>query len=101
MSLDLLEKKSQVIQLFDKPLDTAKVSSSLSLQTEEGKKYISLQAPTVADTNAIQMELSAFADSILQDTTPKVTLQDGYNCLALAHRIMEEIKERNFKFDRL
>ena len=94
LSLDLLEKKSQVIQLFDEPLDTAKISASLSLQTEEGKKYISVKAPTVHKINAIQMELASFADCILKDTTPKVTVQDGYNCLALAHRIMEEIEER-------
>lgn len=98
LSLDLLEKKSQVIQLFNEPLDTAKVSASISLQTEEGRKYISVQAPPVLDTNAIQMELAAFADSILNNTTPKVTIQDGYNCLALAHRIMEEIEERNHKY---
>lgn len=70
----------------------------MSLQTEEGKKYISLKAPPVSDTNAIQMELSTFADSILNDTIPKVTIQDGYNCLALAHRIMEEIEERNSNY---
>lgn len=99
LSLDLLEKQSQVIQLFNEPLDTAKVSASLSLQTEEGKKYISIQAPPIPDTNAIQMELAAFAESILNDTTPKVTIQDGYNCLALAHRIMEEIEERNTTFE--
>jgi len=94
LSLDLLEKKSQIIQLYDEPLDNAKVSTSLSLQTEEGKKYISVKAPTVPETNAIQMELTSFADCIINDRIPKVTIQDGYNCLALAHRIMEEIEER-------
>ncbi len=98
LSLDLLAKKSQVIQLFDTPLDTAKISASLSLETEEGKKYIRVKAPTIPETNAIQMELTAFADCILKDTLPQVTIQDGYNCLALAHRIMEEIEERNLQF---
>lgn len=95
LSVDLLEKKSQIIQLFNQPLDTAKVSASLSLQTEEGKKYISVQSPPISDTNAIQMELVTFADSILQNTPPIVPIEDGYRCLELAHRIMTEIEERN------
>ena len=97
LSVDLLEKKSQVIQLFNQPLDGAKVSASLSLQTEEGPKYISVQSPPIPDTNAIQMELATFADSILKDTTPIVTIQDGYRCLELAHRIMNEIEERTLR----
>jgi len=95
LSLDLLEKQAQVIQLFnERDFDKAKATSMLSLDTEEGKKYITMHAPPITDSNAIQMELTAFADAILKDTIPVVTVEEGYNCLEVAHRIIEEIEQR-------
>jgi len=96
LSLDLLEKKAQVIQLWNEEA-IAKMNPKpmLTLDTEEGKKYISVQTPPVADTNAIQMELETFASCILQNTSPLVTIEEGYNCLALAHQIIEEIEQRS------
>ena len=96
LSLDLLEKNAQVIQLSnEQTVDKDSPKSLLTLDTEEGKKYISVEAPPVADTNAIQMELETFAACILQNTPPLVTIEEGYNCLALAHQIIEEIEQRN------
>ncbi len=97
LSLDLLEKKAEVIQLW-KEDDPKKPSVSMTLETEEGKKYIGVQAPAVKETNAIQMELAAFADSIINDTRPPVSIEEGYNCLALAHQIIEEIERRSNGF---
>jgi len=96
LSLDLLKKNAQVIQLWnEQAVDKEHPKPTLTLDTEEGKKYISVQTPPVAGTNAIQMELEAFAACILQDTPPLVTIEEGYNCLALAHQIIEEIEQRN------
>ena len=96
LSLDLLEKNAQVIQLWnEQAIDKDNPKPMLTLDTEEGKKYISVESPPVADTNAIQMELETFAACILHDTPPLVTIEEGYNCLALAHQIIEEIEQRN------
>ena len=96
LSLDLLKKETQIVQLWnEQDFDKTKSASALSLDTEEGKKYIGIQLPKIEDTNAIQMELQTFADSILEDSIPVVTIEEGYNCLALAHRIMAEIEDRN------
>ncbi len=97
LSLDLLEKKTEVVQLWNED-DPNKPSVSMTLDTEEGKKYIGIQAPKVKEINAIQMELSTFANSILNDTIPVVTIEEGYNCLALAHQIIEEIERRSKGF---
>jgi predicted dehydrogenase len=53
--------------------------------------------PETVPVNAIQQELETFAESILQDTTPPVSLNDGYEALRLAHRILKEIDKRKAK----
>jgi len=95
ISLDLLDKKAQVIQLFGET-DKDKITDGnlLSLATEEGKKYINIAQPKTAPTNAIQMELSAFADAILGDKKTVVTVEEGYQTLQVAHQIIEKIKDR-------
>ena len=92
MSLDLLEKKTQIIQLSEE--NSVKNGNLLSLDTEEGKKYISLENLKPTSTNAIKMELEAFVASILDDTTPVVTLEEGYQTLKVAHQIIQKIEER-------
>ncbi|MFK7982843.1 MAG: Gfo/Idh/MocA family protein [Saprospiraceae bacterium] len=95
ISLDLLDKQAQVIQLFGET-DKDKITNGnlLSLATEEGKKYINIAQPKAIPTNAIQMELKAFADAILNDKKTVVTIEEGYQTLQVAHQIIEKIKDR-------
>ncbi|MEM6318085.1 MAG: Gfo/Idh/MocA family oxidoreductase [Bacteroidota bacterium] len=93
ISLDLLDKQAQVIQLFgDKTQLTD--GNLLSLETEEGTKYINIAQPKAEPTNAIQMELTAFARSILYDEPIVVTVEEGCETLRVAHQIIEKIEER-------
>ena len=95
ISLDLLAKNAQIIQLFgEAEKDKITDGNLLSLTTEEGKKYINIEQPATPTTNAIQMELSTFAAAILSDTKPIVTIQDGYQTLQVAHQIINKIEER-------
>ncbi len=95
ISLDLLDKKTQVIQLFgEKDKDKITNGNLLSLETEEGKKYINIEQPNAPATNAIQMELEAFADSIRLNKSTVVTIEDGYQTLQVAHQIIEKIEAR-------
>jgi predicted dehydrogenase len=92
ISLDFLEKNAQIARLFaqDAP-ELPPQTQLMELDTPAGKKWLQLQMPETAATNAIQHELEAFAHSINTDTPPPVTLQDGYDALALAHRILRVI----------
>ena len=54
-------------------------------------KEIYFEKPNVEANNAIQDELSAFAKAIETDSTPEVTIHDGFNALDIAHRIIEKI----------
>lgn len=95
ISLDLLDKKAQVIQLFgEHQKEEITNGNLLSLETEEGKKYINMVQPTTESTNAIQMELTTFAKAILQDSKPVVSIEEGYRTLKVAHQIIQKIEER-------
>lgn len=95
ISLDLLDKQAQVIQLFgESEKDKITDGNLLSLATEEGKKYINIAQPKTESTNAIQMELSTFAKAILSDEKTVVTIEEGYQILQVAHQIIEKIEDR-------
>ena len=92
ISLDFLTKKAQVVQLHSE--ESAALEGALAFDTKIGKKWISIQEPSIEGVNAIKLELQTFAESIIHDTTPKVSLQDGYQALELAHLIIEDIEKR-------
>ena len=92
ISLDFLTKKAQVVQLHTKA--SAALEEALAFDTKTGKKWISIKEPTIEAVNAIQLELETFAASIIHDSTPKVSLKDGYEALALAHQIIDDIAAR-------
>ena len=98
ISLDFLEKKAQIIRLLDENDEIVTASRArqeggnlMELETVRGTKFIDIQMPKSMNVNAIQMELETFAESIRDNKTPRVTIQDGYKALKIAHRIIEEI----------
>jgi predicted dehydrogenase len=52
------------------------------------KKRITFQTPEIKPINAIQTELETFADAIVKNTSPIVTIEDGCKALEVAHRIL-------------
>jgi predicted dehydrogenase len=63
------------------------------LDLGEGKKQkeIFIEKPAIEPINAIQTELETFYKSIKNNTIPLVTIEDGYNSLELAYKIIEKI----------
>ncbi|MEM1123617.1 MAG: Gfo/Idh/MocA family oxidoreductase, partial [Bacteroidota bacterium] len=95
ISLDLLDKRAQVIQLFSEAEKSQITNGNLlSLETEEGKKYINIEQPAAEAINAIERELTTFAQAILTNTEPVVTIEEGYKTLQVAHQIIEKMEER-------
>lgn len=92
ISLDFLEKKAQIIRMFDEEVTTKNASETMmELDTAKGKKWISIQMPDVESVNAIKMEIETFIEAIEHDTTPKVTLNDGLAAIKLAYEIDQQI----------
>jgi predicted dehydrogenase len=96
LSLDFLEKNAQIIRLLDN--DTVLASrligegdNLMEMDTARGKKWLDVKIPEPVAVNAIQLELETFADSIVHNKPIKVTIEDGYRALKVAHQIIEVI----------
>lgn len=93
ISVDFLEKKAEVIQLADKRDANNPFSLELNLGTNAPPKVINFHRPEIFPVNSIKMELELFLESILHNKQPPVTLQEGYDAMEVAHRIMNEIEK--------
>lgn len=95
ISLDFLEKESQVVRLFDADATgIPEVGQQFPLDTPKGPRIIHVDQPDSGPINAIQMELESLANSINEGKPAAVSIEDGYRALELAHRISEAV-ERN------
>ncbi len=91
ISMDFLEKKTDIIRLYDEGSLSVPKDNLMMLDTNSGKKYLELQQAKTEAVNAIQMELQTFAECIQGDEMPKVGLQEGYRAMDLAYRILRVI----------
>jgi predicted dehydrogenase len=87
ISIDFLEKKSEVVKMKDVPENPDEFA--MILQNAEGvKKQIYFDNPEVTPNNAILDELESFADAVINDTTPIVSLHQGTEALRVAQMII-------------
>lgn len=91
IAVDFLEKKSEVVSMRDVEGEPDPFSMTIDLPNDKGTKEIIFEQPDVQPNNAIKDELSTFADAILNDTTPKVTVHDGYSALDVAYKIIAKM----------
>lgn len=94
ISVDYLEKAVEVVKMKDAPENPG--DFDMILQNAEGiKKQIYFENPKIEANNAILDELETFADTINQNTTPIVTLEDGTEALRVAYKIIECFDKTN------
>jgi predicted dehydrogenase len=92
ISVDFLEKKCEVVRMKDAPETPGEFD--MILQNAEGiKKQIYFENPKVNPNNAILDELNTFADAIINNTTPLVTLEQGTDALRVAMMVLENFKK--------
>ncbi len=92
ISVDFLDKKVDVIRLSNVEGETDPLAVIIDLGKDKGSKQIYFENPTILSTNAIKMELDTFADSISNNTTPLVSIDDGYKALDVAYKIIDKMK---------
>lgn len=94
ISVDFLDKKVEVVRLIniDKNKEIDPLAVTIDLGKGKGSKQIYFESPKTAPTNAIKMELEAFASSIKNNTTPLVSIDDGYNALDVAQKVIDKMK---------
>ncbi|WP_041990108.1 Gfo/Idh/MocA family protein [Capnocytophaga cynodegmi] len=90
ISVDFLDKKVEVVRMKDAPENSG--DFDMILQNAEGqKKQIYFENPEISANNAILDELEQFADAIINNTTPIVTLEQGTEALRIAKQITEKL----------
>lgn len=92
ITVDFLKKVSEVVKMeeIDQVPDDP-FALILDLGENKKKRRIYFNKPEVQEINAIKEELDSFKYSILNNTTPLVNIDDGYNALNLAQMIMDRI----------
>lgn len=93
ISIDFLEKKSQVIRIDDE----RKGEEAMELDLGDREKYITISQVEGPQTNAIKEEFQSFYRAIREDLPEVVSLQDGLRALELAEQIQEAVA-RQIKF---
>jgi predicted dehydrogenase len=94
IAVDFLNKKTEVVRIKD--ITGGNINPLLPvLEPGNGHKakQIYFEKPEIKPTNAIQTELASFAKSIIENLTPSVTINDGYQALKVAYQILEKVKE--------
>jgi len=91
IAVDFLNKESEVIRMNEAGQNNNPFAMILDLGEGKKPKEIFVEKPKIEPVNAIKTELETFYESIINDTEPLVTIEDGYNSLELAYRIMEKI----------
>ncbi|MEO6833867.1 MAG: Gfo/Idh/MocA family oxidoreductase [Chitinophagaceae bacterium] len=90
IGIDFLEQKTEVIRLKEDGAPAGMMDFPIELANGD-KKIISVEMPEVAPGNAINAELSEFADAIIQDKPVRVSVHDGYNAMDIAHQILKKM----------
>ena len=91
ISIDFLEKKSEVVKIST-VIDNFDKYAMIIKNSKGQKKQIYYSNPSVKDTNAIVEEHNSFANSILNNLKPIISLEDGYLALNLANEIINKIQ---------
>ena len=87
ISIDFLTKKTEIIKMHKAPENPSEFA--MILENDKGdRREICFEHPEVLPNNAILDELESFADSIVNNSPIKVSLQDGRNALKVALEII-------------
>ena len=94
ISIDYLTKEVEVAQIKNVDPEAAITPGFIiDMGVGKAKRQILFNKPSISSSNAIKSELESFFHSIVNDTTPPVTIIDGFNALEVAHKIMDKIDQ--------
>jgi len=92
ISVDFLEKNMEVVRMQDVEGDPDPFDIIFNLGEGKASKKILFDKPTILETNALKEELINFHESIVNDSSPTVSFEDGYTALDVAQKIIEKLK---------
>jgi predicted dehydrogenase len=92
ISVDFLKKSSEIVRLKEVVGTPDPFAMTIDLGEGKGSKQIYFENPKIQESNAIKEELTSFAEAILNDKVPMVSIHDGYEALVIAHQIADKLK---------
>jgi predicted dehydrogenase len=93
IAVDFLTKETEVVRMKAVEGEADPFSIVIDLGEGKGKKEILFDKPGIQEGNAIREELKSFHGSIVNDTTPEVSLEHGARALDVALQILEKMKQ--------
>lgn len=92
ITVDFLEKVSEIVKMNEiDEIPDDPFAMILDLGENKKKRQILFNKPEVKEINAIAEELRSFYHAIDDNSTPEVSIQDGYNALDVAQKVLEKI----------
>ena len=92
ISVDFLENEIEVVSMQDVEGESGPFDMVFNMGEGKPVKKILFDKPDITPTNAIKDELFTFYQSIVNDTTPIVSIEDGYLALSVAQKIVDKLK---------
>ncbi len=93
IGIDFLEKEVNLVKLRSANAETEKDPYAMVIDSgnNNSKKQIYFENPKIEKINSIKLELECLAESIENNTNPKVTIEDGHRALEVAHMILDRL----------
>ncbi len=96
ISIDLLEKKSEIIRIHNEDVTLPEEAITTQLQSADGRtRVLEFFSPEIESVNAIKAELADFSESIRLNQTPLVNFESATSTLEVAIKILNQIKKNN------
>lgn len=93
IAVDFLKRESEIVRMKQVEGEPDPFAVTIDLGEGKGQKEIFFEKPEIPeDSNAIRDELASFASAIQHDTTPVVSVSDGYRALEVAHQVLEKLQ---------
>lgn len=96
ISVDFLAKELEVVRMQDLEGEPDPFDIVLDIGKENRKKKILIDKPELLEVNAIKEELSSFSHSIKNNCIPKVSIENGFEAMDVAHEILKKLKNIPF-----
>lgn len=96
ISIDLLEKKSEIIRIHNEDANLPAEAITTQLQAADGRtRLLEFSSPEIEPVNAIKAELADFSESIKRQQAPLVSFESATSTLEVAMKILNQIKKNN------
>lgn len=90
LSVDFLDKRTEIVRIKDTVEAPSLLDFPITMRNGD-TKVITLEGPEIKETNAIREEIRTFIDCIVNDTPPRVSIEEAYAAVKLAEEILEKI----------